>query len=177
MGLETKRMFGVRASFCETEVIVYPNVHLYSANRAADPDENLAGDLDQLRTDRSDPMQLKMARALHLYVLLKFLPGSAAADKPLALTVVFHHDIAPLIVIRHDWQTRLDAKNRKYLSKLMDDWTRTPPERVLALFRQLECLSIGPIRATVSGIATAETLEHLMYAVLRHAGAPGQCTM
>jgi hypothetical protein len=48
----------------------------------------------------------------------------------------------------------------------MNGWMRTPPEQALILFRQLECLSAGPIRATVSGIATAEGLENLMYAVL-----------
>jgi hypothetical protein len=80
-------------------------------------------------------------------------------------------------MIRHNWQVRLDAEDSEYLGDFMDDWMKTPPERVLALFRQLECLSTGPIRATVSGIATAEGLENLMYAVLTPAGVRGQRTM
>jgi hypothetical protein len=80
-------------------------------------------------------------------------------------------------MIRHDWQTGLDTNDRRYLIKFMDDWARTPPERVLALFRQLKSLLIGPIRATISGVTTPEALEHLMNAVLGHAGAPGRWTM
>ena len=148
--------------------------HLYSANRAADPDENPAEEPDRLRAERSDLAQLEMAPALHPYVLLNFLPLSEAADKLVPLAVVFHQNTVPIIIIRHNWQVSLDAKDREYLSELMDDWMKTPSERVLILFRQLECLSVGPIRATVSGITTAEGLEHLMYAVLTHAGVPGQ---
>jgi hypothetical protein len=69
-------------------------------------------------------------------------------------------------MIRHNWQVSLDVKDREYLSEIMNSWMRTPPERVLVLFWQLECLSAGSIGATVSGIATAEGLENLMYAVL-----------
>lgn len=156
---------------------MYPHVHLHSANKAADPDENPSGELDQLRSDRPDAMLCEMAPALHPYVLLNFLPLSEAADKPVPLAVVLHQNTVPIIIIRHDWQVSLNAEDRDYLSELMDDWMKTPPERVLALFRQLEYLSAGPIRATVSGMATAEGLENLMYAVLTHAGVLGQWTM
>jgi hypothetical protein len=175
MGLDAMHVSRVRASFFGKGVTVNP--HMYSANRAADPEENLSEELDQLREDRSDAIRLEMTRALYPYVLLRFLPCSEAAEKPVALAAIFHQNIVPLVMIRHDWQTGLDANDREYLIEFMDEWTRTPPNRVLALFRQLECLSIGPIRATVSGIATAEALEHLMYAVLGHAGAPRRWTM
>jgi hypothetical protein len=141
---------------------VHPHVRLYSANRAADPDEIPAEWLDQSRADRSDQMQLEMAPDLHLYVLLKFFPGSGAADKSLAHAVVFHQNTGPMIIIRHDWQVGLDSKDRQYLAELIDDWARTPPERLLALFRQLESLSVGQLRATDSGVATAEVLEYLI---------------
>jgi hypothetical protein len=177
MSLETKRMSGVKASFSDTGVIMHPHVHLYSANRAADPEKYPFRELDQLIADRSDAMRHEIVPVLYPYVLLNFLPGSEVAANPLSLAVVFHLNSAPLIMIRYDWQVSLDAENREYLSKLMDDWMKTPPERVLALFRQLECLSVGPLRATVSGIATGEALEHLVYAVLGHAGDPGRLTM
>lgn len=156
---------------------MHPHVRLYSANRAADNDENPAECLDQLGADRSDPIQLEMAPALHPYVMLNFLFYPEAADKLVPLAVVFHRNTFPTIIIRHDWQIGFNAEDRKYLAELMDDWARTPPERLLALFRQLECLSTGPIRTTVSGIATAEGLEHLMYAILGHAGVPEQWTI
>jgi hypothetical protein len=132
---------------------MHPDVYLYSANSAAGPDENPVEELDRLRADQSGAMRHEMVSALHPYVLLNFLPFSEAADKQVPLAVVFHQNIVPIIVIRHNWQVSLDAKDREYLSALMDDWMKTPPERVLVLFRQLECLSTGPIRATVSGIA------------------------
>jgi hypothetical protein len=162
MSLETKRVCGVSATFSETEV----TVHLH--------DENPAEWLDQLRGDPSDPIQLEMAPALHPYVMLKFLPYSEAADRLVPLAVVFHRNTIPIIIIRNDWQKGLNAEDRKSLAELMDDWERTPSERLLALFRQLECLSTGPIRATASGIATAEGLGNLTCAVLGHAGVPEQ---
>jgi hypothetical protein len=174
MGFDNKHVSGVRACFSDTEVTVHPHVHLHSANKAADPDENPSGELDQLRSDRPGAMRYEMAPALHPYVLLNFLPLSEAADKRVPLAVVFHQNTVPIIMIRHNWQVSLDAEDREYLSEFMDHWMKTPPERVLVLFRQLECLSAGPIRATVSGIATAEGLENLMYAVLTHAGVRGQ---
>jgi hypothetical protein len=177
MSFETKCMSGVKTSFSDTEVIVHPHVHLSSANRAADAEKNPSGELDQLSADRSDAMRYEMGRTLHPYVLLNFLPCSEAAGRPLSLAVVFHLSSTPLIMIRYAWQTGLNDKDRESLIELMDDWTRASPERVLALFRQLECLSVGPIRATVSGIATAETLEHLMYAVLGNAGDFGGLTL
>ncbi len=159
------------------EVTVRPHLHLYSPNRAAHSEDIPAGEPDQLRVNRSDAMCSEMAGFLHPYVLLNFLSSSEAADKPLALAVIFHQDLVPIIVIRHDWQMDLDAEDREYLIELMDDWARTPPERVLALFRQLEGLSIGPLRATDTGIATAEALEFLMYAILGRGRDPGQWTM
>jgi len=172
-----KRASGVSTSFFESEVIVHSHFHLYSANRAADAEKNPPGEPDQLSADRSDTMRHEKAPALHPYVLLSFLPLSEAAEKRISLAVVFHQNTVPIIMIRHNWQVRLDAEDSEYLGDFMDDWMKTPPERVLALFRQLECLSTGPIRATVSGIATAEGLENLMYAVLTPAGVRGQRTM
>ena len=151
---------------------MHPHVRLYLANRAADDDENPAEWRDQLRVDRSDPMQLGMAPALHPYVMLNFLPYSEAADKLVHLAVVFHRNTVPIIIICDDWQIGLNADDRKYVTELIDDWERTPSERLLALFRQLERLSAGPIRATVSGIATEEGLGNLTYAVLGYAGVP-----
>lgn len=153
---------------------MYPHMRLYSANRAADDDENPAQWLDQLRADRSDPTQLEMAPALLPYVILHFLPDSEAADKLVPLAVVFHRNTVPKIIIRHNWQIGLNAEGHKYLAELMDDWERTPFKQLLALFRQLECLSAGPIRATVSGLVTAEGLGNLTYTVLGQAGIPEQ---
>lgn len=176
MSLETKRVSGLRASFSGKEVIVHPHVHLYSANRAADTEKNPAEELDQLKADRSDAMRHEMTRALHPYVLLRFLPCSEAADKSVALAVIFHQHCVPLIMIRHEWQIGFDAEDRKYLAELMDDWARTPAEQLLALLRQLECLADGPLRTAGSGIATAEALEYLINTVLGNT-VPGRWTI
>jgi hypothetical protein len=153
---------------------VYPHVRLYSTNSAADDDENPTQWLDQLRADRSDPMQLEMVPALLPYVILHFLPDSEAADKLVPLAVVFRRNTVPIIIIHHNWQIGLNVENHKYLAELMDDWEGTPFKQLLALFRQLERLSVGPIRATVSGLVTAEGLGNLTYTVLRQAGVPEQ---
>ena len=150
--------------------------HSYSANGAADPNENPAEEPDRLRADRSDLAQPEMARALYPYVQLKFLPRSEAPDKLLAIAVVFHRNTVPIIMIRYNWQAGLDSNDLKYLAELMDDWARTPAERLLALFRQLECLSIGPLITTGSGIAAPEALEYLMNTVLG-SGVPDQWTI
>jgi hypothetical protein len=177
MSFDNKHVSRVRAHFSDPEVTVRPQVHLHSANKAADPDGNPSGELDQLRSDRPGAMRYEMAPALHPYVLLNFLPLSEAAEKRVPFAVVFHQNTVPIIMIRHNWQVTLDAEDRDRLSELLDDWVKTPPEKVLALFRQLECLSTGPIRATVSGIVTAEGIENLMYAVLTPANIPGQSMM
>jgi hypothetical protein len=150
--------------------------HLSSTDRAADPDENPAEGPNRLRADQLDPAQHEGARALYPYVLLRFLPGSKTVDKLLAIAVLFHRNSVPIIMIRHNWQAGLDSNDLKYLAELMDDWARTPAERMLALFRQLECLSIGPLRTSGSGVATAEALEYLMNTVLGNA-VSGQLTI
>jgi hypothetical protein len=177
MGSDTKQVSGVSAYFSDTEVTLRPQVHLHSAYKAADPDENPSEEQDQPSFDQPGAMPHEMAPILHPYVLLNFLPLSEASEKRVPVAVVFHQNTVPIIMIRHNWQERFDAEDCEYFGELMDDWMKTPPERVLALFRQLECLSAGPIRATVSGIATAEGLENLMYAVLTHSGGPGQLPM
>jgi hypothetical protein len=177
MTFEMKCMSGVTTSFSDTEVTVYTHVHLSSANRTAADEKNSSDEVDQLSDDRLDAMQQGGAPSLHPYVLLNFSFNSEVGCKFLPVAVVFHKNTVPIIMIRHNWQVSLDAENREYLSEVLDNWMKTPPERVLALFRQLESLSTGPIRVTVSGIATAEGLEHLMYAVLTHAGVRGQRTM
>lgn len=149
------------------------HILLHSSGKAANPDENPSGELDKLRSDRPGAMPYEMAPALHPYVLLNFSSNSEVACKSLPLAVVFRQNTVPIIIIRHNWQVSLDAKDRDYLSELLDDWMRTPPERVLALFRELECLSAGPITTTAFGIATAESLDQLMYAVLERAGVLG----
>ena len=174
MSLETKRVSGVRATLSDTEVTVHPHVRLYSANREADHDEIPAEWLDQLRTDRSDPMPLEMAPALLPYVILHFLPDSEAADKLVPLAVVFRRNTVPIIIIRHNWQIGLNVEDHKYLAELMDDWKRKPFKQLLSLFRQLECLSVGPITTTVSGLVTAEGLGNLTYTVLGQAGVSEQ---
>jgi hypothetical protein len=158
-------------------VIVHPHVNLHSSAKEADSDENPFEELDQLRFDRPCTMRQELATDLHPYVLLNYLPLSKPADKPVPLAVVFHRNSAPIIIIRHNWQVSLDARDDKYLSELMDAWMSTPPERVLALFRQLERLSAGSLRATVSGIVRAEGLENLVCAVLGGGGAFGQLSM
>jgi hypothetical protein len=177
MGLETKRAPEVRAYFSDTEVTVHPHLYLHSAGKATNPDENRSEEQEQLSDDRPGEMQQGRAPSLHPYVLLNFSSNSEVGGKFLPVAVVFHQHTIPIIMIRHNWQVTLDAEDREYLIELLDDWVKTPPERVLALLRQLECLSAGPIRATVSGTATAEGLENLMYAVLTHAGVSGERTM
>jgi hypothetical protein len=175
--IEKKSVPGVGAISFDTEVTVNLHIRLSSADKEADPDENSAEELDQLKAKPSNPVQFESARALYPYVQLEYLPSLQATDRLLALGVVFHRNTVPIIMIRYNWQIEFDAEDRKYLTELMDGWTNTPPERLLALFHQLESLSIGPLRATGSGVATAEALEHLMYAVLGHAGVPGQWKM
>jgi len=174
MSLETKHVPEVRAYFSDTEVIVHPHVHWYLTNKAADAEENPPETLDQLRAYRPGAMRHAMAPALHPYVLLNFLPLSQLADKQVPLAVLFHRDIAPVVMIRHDWQVGFDTEDCQFLMERMDDCTNTPPERVLALFQQLEALSVGPLRATGSGIVTAESLVYLMYEVLGQTGVPGR---
>jgi len=150
---------------------VHPHVHLYSAERANDDDENPS---EWLSADRSDPMQLETPPGLHPYVMLNFLPYSETAEKPVPLAVVFHRNTVPIIIIRHNWQIGLNVEDHKYLAELMDDWKRKPFKQLLSLFRQLECLSVGPITTTVSGLVTAEGLGNLAYTVLGQAGVPEQ---
>ena len=133
--------------------------------------------MDHLSADRSDAIFSEMVRGLYPYVLLMFLPCSESAYKSVCLAVVFQLGGAPLIMIRHDWQIGFDAKDQRYLTELMDVWTKTPPEEVIALFLQLECLSVGPIKATVSGMATSETVERLTSDLLGRAAVSGQWTM
>jgi hypothetical protein len=155
-------------------VTVHPHVYWYLANKATDAEEYPSEELGQLRADPSGAMRDEIALALHPYVLLKFLLFSEAGDKLVPLAVVFHRNIAPVIVIRHDWQVGLDTEGCEYLIELMDNCTNTPPEREVVLFQQLECFSIGRLRATGSGIATAESLVNLMHEVLGRAGFPGR---
>ena len=167
-------MPGAIASFSDTEVTVHPRVYWYLANKAADSEEYPSEELGQLRADPSGAMRDEIALALHPYVLLKFLLFSEARNKLVPLAVIFHWNIAPVIVIRHDWQVGLATGDCEYLIELMDNCTNTPPEREVALFQQLECLSTGRLRATGSGIATAESLVNLMYEALGRASFPGR---
>jgi hypothetical protein len=176
MGLEAKYVFGERASYSDTEVTVHPRVYWYLASKAADAEESPSEGLDLLRADQPGAVRDQMAPALHPYVLLNFLLFSEAADKRVPFAVLFHRNIAPVIIIRHDWQAGLNAEDSKYLIELMDDCTNTSPEQELALFKRLECFSIGPLRATGSGIATAESLASLIYEVLGRADVPGHWT-
>ena len=153
---------------------MHPHVYWYLANKAVDAEKYLSGELGQLRADPPGAMRDEIALALHPYVLLKFLPFSETGEKPVPLAVVFHRDSAPLIVIRHDWQVGLDTEDCECLIELMDNCTNTAPEGEVALFQQLECLSTGRLRATGSGIATAESLVNLMHEVLGRAGFPGR---
>jgi hypothetical protein len=155
---------------------VHPRVYWYLASKAGDVEENPLEELDRLRAEQSAAMRFEIAPALHPYVLLNFLLFSEAADKRVPLVVLFHRNIAPVIIIRHDWQAGLNAEDSQYLIELMNDCTNTPPEGELALFQRLECFSIGPLRATGSGIATAESLASLIYEVLGRADVPGLWT-
>lgn len=97
-------MPGAIASFSDTEVTVHPRVYWYLANKAADSEEYPSEELGQLRADPSGAMRDEIALALHPYVLLKFLLFSEARNKLVPLAVIFHWNIAPVIVIRPSGQ-------------------------------------------------------------------------
>ena len=101
-----------------------------------------------------------------VYVLLRFVPRSGNIRQALELAVVIGQDAVLQIVIRHDWQTGLDAEDREYLADLMHDWTTMSSRRAPALLKQLSELSVGPLTVIDTGVATSESLRYLTHEIL-----------
>ena len=94
-----------------------------------------------------------MPQNLVHFVLLQFSPR--LHRKTVNILLVDLENGNPLQVsIDPAWEQRVDSDDREYLAALIDDWRRTPPERIPDLFHELCRLSHGPLKVAQEKRAT-----------------------
>lgn len=96
------------------------------------------------------------------YVLLRFAPDrKGRSDTAIPLLLVQSAGKLNIHLVSQ-WESRVDPKDREYLTGLLDDWRAASAKAIPAILDQLSELSIGPLQAVESGIADPERLRTLL---------------
>lgn len=111
-----------------------------------------------------------MDQQLLRFVRLSYASGPGKETPRKIPVLVFEQDEKLHVVIRSGWEEGISALDREYLSELMADWRCLASGDIAATLDQLAELSIGPLRATSSGVMKPSQIASLSRRVEAGAG-------
>jgi hypothetical protein len=97
------------------------------------------------------------------FVLLHYSPTSAHTERPEIRVLVISRASGIEVHTEQRWQEGLSAQDCEYLSELIRDWEQTTDTDTL--LRELEELSIGPLRTIDSGMLDGAARQALIRAI------------